>query len=153
MLKLTMSGLVLGTTLALLGGCETEGGDRTSVVTPGQDGVPALDDMPELAAPGGAGFEAQKWSDCPDGYSCYFLDANGNGPWWKAPSPGWFRFSDSLRDRLSSVRNRGGGVVDLYNCVDHQCSGFVYVNSVGLNTYANLVGSANDVVDIIHIWE
>ncbi len=55
---------------------------------------------------------------CPSGSSCYFSNANGNGDMWRAPSSACFNLgtmNPPFNDRISSVWNRGGNVVHMYN--------------------------------------
>jgi Peptidase inhibitor family I36 len=50
------------------------------------------------------------WSDCPQFFSCYWNNTNGNGTLWTAPGPGWH----NLPRQCVSVWNRGAGVIDWY---------------------------------------
>ena len=74
--------------------------------------------MMTIAAAGAQAAAPADWADCRAGYSCYFTHADGGTPMWVAPSPGCFdlgRMNPPFNDRISSVWNRGGGYVDMYN--------------------------------------
>ncbi|MEV0260539.1 peptidase inhibitor family I36 protein [Streptomyces sp. NPDC050617] len=61
---------------------------------------------------------ASGYDRCPSGSSCYFSNANGNGDMWRAPSSACFNLgtmNPPFNDRISSVWNRGGNVVHMYN--------------------------------------
>ncbi|GAB3907101.1 peptidase inhibitor family I36 protein [Kibdelosporangium lantanae] len=80
-------------------------------------GVGVLSAAALLAAPGVA--SATTWDSCKPHTSCYFSDSDGGGLIWTAPSSGrWDLRRDvnpPFNDQISSVWNRGGGPVRLYN--------------------------------------
>jgi hypothetical protein len=59
--------------------------------------------------------------ECTPGYSCYYDGHDGTNWIWNAPSCGFHnlgRMNPPLNDRISSIRNRGGGAIQPYNWTD-----------------------------------
>jgi hypothetical protein len=90
---------------------------------------------------------------CPSGYSCYYDAPDATAKIWTAPGPGCYDLAGSVRDRISSVINRGGGTVHLYNW-DYIPGGVGYVATadIPVNNYRNLSGyTANNSTDRVCI--
>ncbi|GCE00330.1 peptidase inhibitor family I36 protein [Embleya hyalina] len=89
---------------------------------------------------------------CTSGYSCYFSDTEGGGDLWYAPGPGCWNlgtWNPPFNDRISSVWNRGGGVVHMYNWVGH----WLWIDDVQVGQQWNVYGGdrRNDVIDMVCI--
>lgn len=103
-----------------------------------------------MAAPGTA--SASTYADCQAGKSCYFTDANGSGDMWVAPSAGCWNLGNMnppFNDRISSVWNRGGAVVHMYNWVGY----WAWEADVQIGQQWTVYGgdSRNDVIDEVCI--
>jgi hypothetical protein len=93
------------------------------------------------------------WADCRSGNSCYFQNAEGGTPVWVAPSPGCFNLGEMnppFNDRISSVWNRGGGLVNMYNWTG---SSWQWVDDVPVGAAISYSGSdwRNDIIDLVCI--
>jgi hypothetical protein len=107
---------------------------------------------PSPSASEGGHASVQAWSDCPAGYSCYFTANEGGNPVWLAPSPGCFDLgqqSPAYNDRISSVWNRGGSTVNMYNWN----GAWEFVDSVPVGKRISYGGSdwRNDIIDLVCI--
>jgi hypothetical protein len=90
--------------------------------------------------------------DCSPGYSCYYDGRNGTGWRWVAPSCGWFdlgRMRPPFNDRISSIWNRGGGAIDLYNWDGR--SRWIYLGTVPIGARGNLPPQIDNIVDAVRI--
>lgn len=100
----------------------------------------------------GTASAATGYDRCPAGYSCYFTDADGGGDMWKAPSASCFNLgtmNPPFNDRISSVWNRGGAVVHMYNWTGTWS--WVDDVQVGQKWSVGWGDSRNDVVDMVCI--
>ncbi|WP_043637300.1 peptidase inhibitor family I36 protein [Nonomuraea candida] len=78
------------------------------------------------------------FSDCPNGYGCFWAGLNGSGSRWDAPQctgGGYYNLSGSwLDNNIESVRNRGGGTIHLYyNSTANDYMRSIENNGVGVN--------------------
>ncbi|GGO47895.1 MULTISPECIES: peptidase inhibitor family I36 protein [Streptomyces] len=95
---------------------------------------------------------AAGYERCPDRYSCYFSGANGTGDLWKAPNPGCFdlgHWNPPFNDRISSVFNRGGHEVHMY---DWTGTYWKWVADVQIGEQWSVNGGGdprNDVIDAV----
>nr|WP_042179576.1 peptidase inhibitor family I36 protein [Kibdelosporangium sp. MJ126-NF4]CEL13895.1 hypothetical protein [Kibdelosporangium sp. MJ126-NF4]CTQ88263.1 hypothetical protein [Kibdelosporangium sp. MJ126-NF4] len=72
-----------------------------------------------MAAAPATSAEILAW-ECSAGFSCYYDGFNGITRIYVAPGPGCHNLPASAVNKISSVNNRGGGTVRLYdsnNCV------------------------------------
>ena len=90
--------------------------------------------------------------ECSSGYSCYYDGHYGVNRIWVAPSCGWFNLgamNPPLNDRISSIRNLGGGDIDLYNW--DGVSRWIYLTTVPVGYRAELWNAWDNVVDAVSI--
>lgn len=99
------------------------------------------------------------WS-CARGYVCLYTDVDGEGPVLlrkRGNDCGIWFLGARFHDKASSVRNRTGKVISLFNGVGPSDNGGpvpdlqVYVRKVAPGAMINLNGKANDVVDWVLI--
>ncbi|MFD5142812.1 peptidase inhibitor family I36 protein [Streptomyces sp. NPDC058401] len=63
---------------------------------------------------------ATVWDNCLHGQSCVFQNSNGGGLLWVVPSAGSFKLANyDMNNRISSVWNRSGGTLSLYDGSDY----------------------------------
>ncbi|MDJ0382452.1 peptidase inhibitor family I36 protein [Streptomyces sp. G-G2] len=62
---------------------------------------------------------ASVWDNCLHGQACIFQNSDGGGLLWVVPSAGSFKLGNyNMSDRTSSVWNRSGGNMNLYDYSD-----------------------------------
>jgi hypothetical protein len=140
--------------LCILGmsGCapDASANERSAAVARDGSQIPPLKDM-QQATPSQKSntVHVNAWSDCPAGFSCYWDLPSAGGELWIAPSAGWW-YLNGMRDRISSVWNRGNGAIDFYNCRDQECTAADYMTTFPVGVSRNLDAFENK-ADIIFI--
>lgn len=92
------------------------------------------------------------WENCLAGTSCYFTHPDGGTPMWVAPGPGCHdlgKLNPPFNDRISSVWNRGGSRVDMYNWT----GSWQFVADVAVGERINFPAGdwRNDIIDLVCI--
>jgi hypothetical protein len=99
----------------------------------------------------GSEVSASAW-ECQAGYSCYYDRTEGRDWLWNAPGCGWYNLEVNvprLDNRISSIRNRGSGLVDVYRWESRQ--GWVKKGWVPVGYQGSFYGDLENDIDAIDI--
>ncbi|KUJ64903.1 hypothetical protein ACZ90_54120 [Streptomyces albus subsp. albus] len=89
----------------------------------------------------------QSWA-CPDGVTCLFQSQGGTGWMWPVEHCGFNTLPVDMRDKVSSVWNRGGGSADLYDAAYDMRD---YLATVPQGAQANLRWEHNDRTSSVYV--
>ncbi|MCP2248063.1 peptidase inhibitor family I36 protein [Lentzea aerocolonigenes] len=99
----------------------------------------------------GTDLSAAAW-ECAAGYSCYYDRTEGRDWLWNAPGCGWYNLEVNvprLDNRISSIRNRGSGLVEVWRWENGR--GWVKKGWVPVGYQGSFYGDLENDIDAVDV--